>query len=68
MEIRKIINIAIAILMLLYVGYCWVNQGSHARGKGWRTRWEAPKTFWFNVIFFTVVSIFMIVTALVELR
>ena len=61
MEIRKIINLVIPIMMLLYAGYCWVNQGSHARGKGWMTKEEAPKTFWFNVIFFTVISISMIV-------
>ncbi len=65
MEIARIINFAVAIMMLLYAGYCWVKQGSHAKGKGWFTRQEAPKTFWFNVIFFTLLSILMIIGNLI---
>ena len=43
MEIRLIITSVVASLILLYVGYCWVNQGVHAKGKGWVTRESAPK-------------------------
>jgi hypothetical protein len=43
--------------MLLYVGYCWVHQGVHAKGKGWVTREFAPKTFWFCMILYTFMGI-----------
>jgi len=57
MEIRLIINIVFSSLILLYAGYCWVNQGVHAKGKGWVTRESAPKTFWFCMILYLVMAI-----------
>ncbi len=57
MEIRLIITSVFASLMLLYVGYCWVHQGVHAKGKGWVTREFAPKTFWFCMILYTFMGI-----------
>ena len=63
MEIRLIINFTIAILILLYTGFCWVNQGVHAKGKGWVTREYAPKTFWFCIIFYVVIAVGLIVSS-----
>lgn len=57
MEIRLIINLVFSSLILLYAGYCWVNQGVHAKGKGWVTREFAPKTFWFCMILYLVMAI-----------
>ena len=57
MEIRLIITSVISMMILLYVGYCWVNQGVHAKGKGWVTREFSPKTFWFFVILYLVMAI-----------
>ena len=44
-------------MILLYVGYCWVNQGVHAKGKGWVTRELNSKTFWFFIILYLVMAI-----------
>jgi hypothetical protein len=57
MEIQLIITSVISVMILLYVGYCWVNQGVHAKGKGWVTREISPKTFWFFIILYFVMAI-----------
>jgi uncharacterized membrane protein YidH (DUF202 family) len=53
--------ILISILMCGYAGFCWVNQKVHVRGKGWRTKEESPKMFYFTVsimIFLGIVQLF----------
>ena len=61
METTKILNLVIPILLMVYVGFCWIKQGFHARGRGWITRMESPKMFWFNIILLSVISMSMIV-------
>ncbi|MBA4694888.1 MAG: hypothetical protein H2066_03445 [Candidatus Poseidoniales archaeon] len=56
-ETRFLINSIGPILMLLYAGYCWVHQGCFHKGKGWRTREESPKMFWFNIVLMILFSI-----------
>ena len=51
--------------MLLYVGYCWVHQGIHHKGKGWKTREESPKGFWFTIVLLLVLSILAIASPLI---
>ncbi|MDC0557282.1 hypothetical protein OAO34_05805 [Candidatus Poseidoniaceae archaeon] len=67
-EIRSLINFIGAALMLLYVGYCWVNQGCHHKGKGWRTREESPKGFWFTIVLWLVLSAVTIASSLILKR
>jgi hypothetical protein len=64
LEPRSLINFIGPALMLLYVGYCWVHQGCHHKGKGWKTREESPKGFWFTIVLLLVLSILTIVNTL----
>ena len=64
-EIRSLINFIGPALMLLYVGYCWVHQGFHQKGKGWKTREEHPKGFWFTIVLLLVLSIVTIASPLI---
>ena len=63
--IRSLINFIGPALMLLYVGYCWVHQGFHHKGKGWKTREEYPKGFWFTIVLLLVLSILSIASPLI---
>jgi hypothetical protein len=62
---RFLINFIGPALMLLYAGYCWVNQGCHHKGKGWRTREESPKAFWFTIVLLVALSILTVALNLV---
>ena len=61
MQVNQIFQIVVPIIMLIYSGFCWVKQGSHVRGRGWMTREEAPKTFWFSIFFYSIVGFAMLV-------
>jgi hypothetical protein len=63
-EIRSLINFIGPALMLTYIGYCWVHQGCHHKGKGWKTREESPKGFWFTIVLLLVLSIVTIASPL----
>jgi hypothetical protein len=65
LEPRSLINFIGPALMLLYVGYCWVHQGYHKKGHGWKTREESPKGFWFTIVLFLVLSIITIASPLI---
>ena len=55
--IQALIHIPIAIAMLMYAMYCFINQGTHHRGKGWKTVEEAPKSFYFTVGFYVIMGL-----------
>ena len=38
-------SVILGLGMLVYVGYCASNGGTHVRGKGWVSKLEAPKTY-----------------------
>jgi len=55
------IPILVSMLMFSYAGFCWMKQKIHVRGKGWRSKEESPKTFYFTVsilIFFGIIQPF----------
>ena len=62
------IRIAAGTFLLVYVAYCWREQGIHTRHEGWKTRDEAPKTFawtmWFYVLFAIVLIVYDVHAAL----
>ena len=68
LEPRFLINFIGPALMLLYAGYCWVNQGCHHKGKGWKTREESPKGFWFMIVLLLVLSAVTIASSLILKR
>jgi hypothetical protein len=68
LENISLINLIGPALMLLYVGYCWVHQGIHHKGKGWKTREESPKGFWFTIVLLLVLSILTIASPLLIKR
>ena len=52
-----IFNLVIGLVCLGYAYYCFLNGGTHARGKGWVTREEGPKTFLFSMILFALIGL-----------
>ena len=41
-----------------YAAYTFVRQGVHVRGQGWKTKQEAPKSFYFTIGILVLISIF----------
>ena len=68
LEPRSLINFIGPALMLLYAGYCWVHQGCLQKGKGWKTREESPKGFWFTIVLLLVLSAVTIASTLIVKR
>ncbi|MEE3083172.1 MAG: hypothetical protein VX320_03655 [Candidatus Thermoplasmatota archaeon] len=52
-----IFNLVIGLVCLGYAYYCFLNGGTHARGKGWVTREEGPKTVLFSMIFYALIGL-----------
>lgn len=38
----------VGLILLAYAAYCWQNEGTHVKGKGWVSKEEAPKSYLFN--------------------
>ena len=56
----KLLQLLIPIGLMTYAGYCWVTQSVHVRGKGWKTREEAPKAFYFTILLLLFIGIYSI--------
>ncbi len=54
---RLVLPIIISVLLFAYAGYCWVTQKVHLKGKGWKTKDEAPKSFYFTVIILVLIGL-----------
>ena len=54
--------------MMLYVGYCWVNQGFYQKVRRWKTREESPRGFWFTIVLWLVLSVAAIASSLILKR
>ena len=59
--IALIIESSIGILLLIYAGFCWVKQGVHVKGKGWKSKEEMPKSFWFSIVLYLLIGLSMLV-------
>lgn len=46
--IRHVPTIFVTVCLLAYVTYNFVRGGVHARGRGWQSKEEAPKTYYFT--------------------
>jgi hypothetical protein len=64
--IFTIAQIIFGILLLIYVQYCIHNRGMHHKGKGWKGIEVAPKSFYFTILLYIIISIGMISTAIWE--
>ena len=55
--INIIIYLSVNIIIILYAGYCMSNGGFHMKGRGWRTKYENPKTYRFTIgmLYFIVI-------------
>ena len=57
-EFTKVIGRSwLAVPLFIYTLYCWIRQGTHVRGKGWKTKEEMPKTFYFSVGLYLILGI-----------
>jgi hypothetical protein len=54
---RYVIPLIVTVLLFAYAGYCWVTQKVHVKGKGWKTKDEAPKSFYFTVIILVLIGL-----------
>ena len=55
-------NLVGLVLCLGYGLYCFVNKGFHAKGKGWKTREEAPKGYYFVLGLVAFIGVIQIVS------
>ena len=57
----EIIKIALGLVVLVYVGYCWSNQKYWSRKHfDWRPKEDWPNVFWLNIIGGTLIGIGLI--------
>ena len=54
---RFVLPIVVSVLLFAYAGFCWVKQKVHVRGKGWQTREESTKTFYFTIAIMILLGI-----------
>ena len=57
LEVRTIGSLVVGLVCLGYTYYCLVNGGTHSRYEGWKTKEEAPNTFRFSMILYTVIGL-----------
>ena len=62
------IPILVSLLMFSYAGFCWMKQKVHVRGKGWQTREESPKMFYFTVGIMILLGIGQLASSLYFVR
>lgn len=65
---RFVLPIAVSLLLFAYAGFCWMKQKVHVRGKGWQTREESPKTFYFTVGIMILLGIGQLASSLYFVR
>ena len=58
---------AIALLMFGYVAYNFTRGGIHVKGKGWMSKEDAPKSYYFTQIIMIVLGIFQIASGFVRI-
>ena len=65
MEWYNYVNPIVGLLLWIYGIYCMIKGGTHAKGKGWVSKYTHPVTYRINqtiylvIGFFTVVSFFI---------
>ena len=59
-------SLIVPILFLAYATFIFVKGGVHVRGKGWKTKDEAPKTYYFMIIFMGILGVAGIVTTILR--
>ena len=57
MRVEQQIGLVIPILMFAYAIFCIVRGGAHVKGQGWKTKEEAPKSFYFTVILMIALAV-----------
>ena len=53
--------------MFGYAAYNFTRGGIHVRGKGWMSKEDAPKSYYFTQIIMVVLGIFQIASGLVRI-
>ncbi|MDP6906262.1 MAG: hypothetical protein QF440_02470 [Candidatus Thalassarchaeaceae archaeon] len=56
-ELLAAISALVAIFCLFYIAYCVSQGGTHLRGKGWVTKEEHPKSYYFTLFWYFVLII-----------
>ena len=59
-------SLIIPILFLGYATFIFVKGGVHVRGKGWKTKDEAPKTYYFMIVFMGLLGVAGIATTILK--
>ncbi len=50
-----------------YFAYTFIRQGVHVRGQGWKTKEEAPKSFYFTMAIMVLISIVSLGSIIIRL-
>ena len=65
MEPVTILRIAVGLVVLMYVGNCWMNQSYWSRKHfDWKPKEDWPEVFWLNIIGGLLIGIGMVGLAL----
>tara|TARA_B100001029_G_C14944321_1_gene385019 strand:- start:303 stop:524 length:222 start_codon:yes stop_codon:yes gene_type:complete len=59
-------SLIVPILFLVYATFIFVKGGVHVRGKGWKTKDEAPKTYYFMIVFMGILGVAGIATTILR--
>ncbi len=60
-------NLLGLVFCLGYAIYTFLRKGVHVKGKGWKTKDEAPKSYYFTLGILIVISIFSLGSIIVRL-
>jgi len=60
-------NLLGLVFCLGYAIYTFLRKGVHVKGKGWKTKDEAPKSYYFTLGILIVISIFSLGASVVRL-
>ena len=60
-------NLLGLVFCLGYAIYTFLRKGVHVKGKGWKTKDEAPKSYYFTLEILIVISIFSLGSIIVRL-
>jgi hypothetical protein len=66
-EIAQFIpGVLVGLFCLGYAVFIFVKGGVHVRGKGWRTKSEAPKSYYFTLISMALIGLSMIIQSIIR--
>lgn len=67
-SIDVLINLSLVMMCFLYAAYCMFHGGFHMKGRGWRTKQENPRTFYFTLFLMYFFALVTLATTFINFR